>query len=37
MTLSDGSEVHFPNRPGAEKYKYLHFDGDVRIHGIEIK
>ncbi|KAI7803379.1 lectin, galactoside-binding, soluble, 2a [Triplophysa rosa] len=37
VILSDGSEIHFPNRPGAEKYKYMHFDGDVRIHGIEIK
>lgn len=36
VTLSDGSEIHFPNRPGAEKYKYMQFDGDVRIHGFEI-
>ncbi|XP_065129908.1 beta-galactoside-binding lectin-like [Paramisgurnus dabryanus] len=37
VKLTDGSEVHFPNRPGAEKYTYMQFDGEVRIHGIEIK
>ncbi|XP_076839352.1 beta-galactoside-binding lectin-like isoform X2 [Brachyhypopomus gauderio] len=37
ITLSDGSEIHFPNRIGAEKYKYMHFDGEVRIQGLEIK
>ncbi|XP_073688770.1 beta-galactoside-binding lectin-like [Garra rufa] len=37
VTLPDGSEIHFPNRQGAEKYKYMHFEGEVRIQGIEIK
>ncbi|XP_026057730.1 beta-galactoside-binding lectin [Carassius auratus] len=37
ITLSDGSQIHFPNRQGAEKYKYMFFEGDGRIHGIEIK
>ncbi len=37
MTLSDGSQINFPNRQGAEKYKYMHFEGEVKIHGIEIK
>ncbi|XP_066498387.1 beta-galactoside-binding lectin-like [Hoplias malabaricus] len=37
ITLSDGSEIHFPNRQGAEKYKYINFDGEGRLHGIEIK
>ncbi|KAL7849693.1 hypothetical protein SRHO_G00190420 [Serrasalmus rhombeus] len=37
ILLSDGSEIHFPNRPGAEKYRYLMFEGEVRIRGIEIK
>ncbi|KAK2916254.1 hypothetical protein Q8A67_000628 [Cirrhinus molitorella] len=37
VTLPDGSQIHFPNRQGAEKYKYMHFEGEVRIQGIEIK
>ncbi|KAK9977610.1 hypothetical protein ABG768_019417 [Culter alburnus] len=37
VTLSDGSEFHFPNRQGAEKYKYMHFDGEAKVYGIEIK
>uniref|UniRef100_A0A672P5C5 Galectin n=1 Tax=Sinocyclocheilus grahami TaxID=75366 RepID=A0A672P5C5_SINGR len=37
MTLSDGSQIRFPNRQGAEKYKYMYFEGEGRIHGIEIK
>ncbi|XP_062387691.1 lectin, galactoside-binding, soluble, 2a [Sardina pilchardus] len=37
ITLSDGSQIHFPNRLGAEKYKYMHFEGDVRLVGFEIK
>ncbi|XP_051995551.1 lectin, galactoside-binding, soluble, 2a [Xyrauchen texanus] len=37
ITLSDGSEIHFPNRLGAEKYKFMQFEGEVRIHMIEIK
>ncbi|XP_029292598.1 lectin, galactoside-binding, soluble, 2a [Cottoperca gobio] len=37
VTLSDGSEVHFPNRMGAEKYSYISFDGEVRVTGFEIK
>ncbi|KAI4893933.1 hypothetical protein NFI96_018185 [Prochilodus magdalenae] len=37
IVLSDGSEIRFPNRPGAEKYNYLHFAGEVRIQGLEIK
>ncbi|KAF7656473.1 hypothetical protein LDENG_00040490 [Lucifuga dentata] len=37
VTLSDGSEIHFPNRIGAEKYQFFSFDGDVRIRSFEIK
>ncbi|XP_036408931.1 beta-galactoside-binding lectin-like [Megalops cyprinoides] len=37
LTLSDGSVIHFPNRPGDTKYRHLKFEGDARIHGIEIK
>ncbi|XP_029912784.1 lectin, galactoside-binding, soluble, 2a [Myripristis murdjan] len=37
VTLSDGSEIHFPNRMGAEKYQHMNFDGDVRIKSVEIK
>ncbi|TRY60257.1 hypothetical protein DNTS_005919 [Danionella cerebrum] len=37
VTLADGSEIHFPNRQGSEKYKYLHFEGEARIYGVEIK
>ncbi|KAG1967830.1 lectin, galactoside-binding, soluble, 2a [Pimephales promelas] len=37
ITLPDGSQLHFPNRQGAEKYKYMHFEGEARMHGIEIK
>ncbi|CAM4377326.1 unnamed protein product [Leuciscus chuanchicus] len=37
VTFPDGSQIHFPNRHGAEKYKYMHFEGEVRIHGVEIK
>ncbi|ROL28009.1 Beta-galactoside-binding lectin, partial [Anabarilius grahami] len=37
VTLPDGSEFHFPNRQGAEKYKYMHFDGEAKIYGFEIK
>ncbi|XP_043091239.1 beta-galactoside-binding lectin-like [Puntigrus tetrazona] len=37
VTLPDGSQISFPNRQGAEKYKYMHFEGEVRINGIEIK
>lgn len=36
VSLPDGSEIHFPNRLGEEKYRYIGFDGDVRIQGIEI-
>ncbi|XP_071769109.1 lectin, galactoside-binding, soluble, 2a [Centroberyx gerrardi] len=37
LTLSDGSEIHFPNRLGSEKYRVISFDGEVRIQGIQIK
>ncbi|XP_016110135.1 beta-galactoside-binding lectin-like [Sinocyclocheilus grahami] len=37
VTLRDGSQINFPNRQGAEKYKYIHFEGEGRILGIEIK
>ncbi|XP_017343721.2 beta-galactoside-binding lectin [Ictalurus punctatus] len=37
IILPDNSEIHFPNRPGAEKYNYMLFEGGVRIQGIEIK
>ncbi|XP_060758446.1 beta-galactoside-binding lectin-like [Neoarius graeffei] len=37
IVLPDQSAFSFPNRPGAEKYNYMHFEGEVRINGIEIK
>ncbi|XP_062874721.1 beta-galactoside-binding lectin-like [Trichomycterus rosablanca] len=37
ITLTDGSEISFPNRPGAEKYNYINFDGDARVSSFEIK
>ncbi|XP_071330046.1 lectin, galactoside-binding, soluble, 2a isoform X2 [Trachinotus anak] len=37
VTLSDGSNINFPNRVGAEKYSYMSFEGGVRITSIEIK
>nr|AAH83310.1 Lectin, galactoside-binding, soluble, 1 (galectin 1)-like 1 [Danio rerio]AAI64225.1 Lgals1l1 protein [Danio rerio] len=37
VTLPDDSEIHFPNRQGSEKYKYMHFEGQARIQGIEVK
>ncbi|XP_038132546.1 lectin, galactoside-binding, soluble, 2a [Cyprinodon tularosa] len=37
VTLSDGSTINFPNRMGAEKYSVISFDGEARIHSIEIK
>ncbi|KAK2828999.1 hypothetical protein Q7C36_016989 [Tachysurus vachellii] len=37
IKLPDQSEIHFPNRPGAEKYNYFFFEGEVRIQGFEIK
>ncbi|CAL8306058.1 unnamed protein product [Merluccius merluccius] len=36
IVLSDGSEVHFPNRLGASKFMDFSFNGDVRIHSFEI-
>ncbi|KAK3552999.1 hypothetical protein QTP86_031035 [Hemibagrus guttatus] len=36
IILPDQSEIHFPNRPGAEKYNYFLFEGEVRIQGIQI-
>ncbi|XP_015253227.1 PREDICTED: beta-galactoside-binding lectin-like [Cyprinodon variegatus] len=37
VTLSDGSTINFPNRMGAEKYSVISFDGEARIHSVEIK
>ncbi|AWP18786.1 beta-galactoside-binding lectin [Scophthalmus maximus] len=37
VTLSDGSNIHFPNRAGAEKYQFLSFEGEARIRSVEIK
>ncbi|XP_056143790.1 lectin, galactoside-binding, soluble, 2a [Lampris incognitus] len=37
VKFSEGSEIHFPNRMGAEKYKFISFDGGVRIISFEIK
>ncbi|XP_067088722.1 beta-galactoside-binding lectin-like isoform X1 [Osmerus mordax] len=37
VNLTDGSEIHFPNRHGDEKYKFIFFEGEARIQGIEIK
>ncbi|KAL4658086.1 beta-galactoside-binding lectin-like [Arapaima gigas] len=37
VTLPDGSVIQFPNRPGDEKYQYIHFEGEVKIFSIEIK
>ncbi|XP_041672951.1 lectin, galactoside-binding, soluble, 2a [Cheilinus undulatus] len=37
VTLSDGCQIRFPNRVGAEKYSFIGFDGDARIRSLEIK
>ncbi|XP_037112009.1 lectin, galactoside-binding, soluble, 2a [Syngnathus acus] len=37
VTLSDGSQIHFPNRMGAEKYSFISFSGDARVTSLEIK
>ncbi|XP_077397263.1 lectin, galactoside-binding, soluble, 2a [Festucalex cinctus] len=37
VTLSDGSEIHFPNRMGAEKYSYISFSGEARVISFDIK
>ncbi|GAA6230606.1 beta-galactoside-binding lectin-like [Lates japonicus] len=37
VTLSDGSQIHFPNRMGAEKYSFINFDGEARITSLELK
>ncbi|XP_077412421.1 lectin, galactoside-binding, soluble, 2a [Vanacampus margaritifer] len=37
VTLSDGSEIHFPNRMGAEKYSFINFSGEARVTSFEIK
>ncbi|KAF3700297.1 Beta-galactoside-binding lectin 14 kDa lectin Electrolectin [Channa argus] len=37
VTLSDGSNIHFPNRIGSEKYSFINVDGDARITSISIK
>ncbi|CAL8270598.1 unnamed protein product [Lota lota] len=36
IVLSDGSEIHFPNRLGASKYTDFSFNGGVRVHSFEI-
>ncbi|XP_034046432.1 beta-galactoside-binding lectin-like [Thalassophryne amazonica] len=36
LDFSDGSQVNFPNRIGANKYNYFNFGGDVRIKSIEV-
>ncbi|CAL8353765.1 unnamed protein product [Arctogadus glacialis] len=36
VVLSDGSEVHLPNRLGASEYKDFSFWGDVLIRSFEI-
>ncbi|KAJ3600283.1 hypothetical protein NHX12_031269 [Muraenolepis orangiensis] len=36
VALGDGSEVHFPNRLGATKFKDFSFSGDVRVHSFGI-
>ncbi|KAK2833589.1 hypothetical protein Q5P01_017478 [Channa striata] len=37
VTLSDGSNIHFPNRIGADKYSVIKAEGDVRVRSFEIK
>ncbi|KAM6913495.1 lectin, galactoside-binding, soluble, 2a [Lycodopsis pacificus] len=37
VTLSDDSQIHFPNRMGAEKYSCFSVDGEVRVTSFEIK
>ncbi|XP_030215757.1 beta-galactoside-binding lectin [Gadus morhua] len=36
VVLSDGSEIHFPNRLGASEYKDFSFDEGVLIRSFEI-
>uniref|UniRef100_A0A3Q3NMX5 Galectin n=1 Tax=Mastacembelus armatus TaxID=205130 RepID=A0A3Q3NMX5_9TELE len=37
VSLSDGSQIHFPNRIGAEKYSFISIEGEARITSFEIK
>ncbi|KPP70069.1 galactoside binding lectin-like [Scleropages formosus] len=37
VTLPDGFVIQFPNRSGDEKFQYMNFDGEMRVHSIEIK
>ncbi|XP_029015902.1 lectin, galactoside-binding, soluble, 2a [Betta splendens] len=37
VTLPDGSNIHFPNRMGAEKYSITNIEGDARLCSFEIK
>ncbi|XP_063061626.1 beta-galactoside-binding lectin-like [Engraulis encrasicolus] len=37
IKLSNGHNIHFPNRFGDSKFKHIHFEGDVRIHSFKIK
>ncbi|KAG7243647.1 hypothetical protein INR49_011204, partial [Caranx melampygus] len=37
VTFSDGSNIHFPNRLGLEKYSCMSFEGEVRIKSIRIE
>uniref|UniRef100_A0AAY4DSK9 Galectin n=1 Tax=Denticeps clupeoides TaxID=299321 RepID=A0AAY4DSK9_9TELE len=29
ITLQDGSQIHFPNRQGGAKYRYMHYEGEL--------
>ncbi|KAL2086880.1 hypothetical protein ACEWY4_017939 [Coilia grayii] len=37
IKLPDGNMVHFPNRFGDDKFKYIYFGGDVKIYSLKIK
>ncbi|XP_012692868.1 lectin, galactoside-binding, soluble, 2b [Clupea harengus] len=37
INLPDGTMMHFPNRFGDDKFKYIHFGGDAKMHSIKIK
>ncbi|XP_062400953.1 lectin, galactoside-binding, soluble, 2b [Sardina pilchardus] len=37
VNLPDGNMMHFPNRFGDDKFKYLCFKGDCKIYSVKIK
>ncbi|XP_063061502.1 beta-galactoside-binding lectin-like [Engraulis encrasicolus] len=37
INLGDGNMIHFPNRFGDDKFRYMHFGGDAKIYSFKIK